>query len=287
MWSCETELSCEQHQEQQELTPEWRPIQLAAETRGRASQLEVRRKRHIIQTQVKIPQSKWENGAKTARRKDPTMGLTTDNRERTVRREHLVCRAQVQGRLHQTCWPVNQNEHVCVEKCPLTTRHAASAAVAAASEEQECRALLEKLRWESTPEAEAEHTRSTLVSTLRLITRAGQRRAQRLVSPANHAQHVGEHAVHKRTVRQQRAHGEPWECRARRDRQTDENVKRPQQHRRTLARSQQTQRRMIQETRSEKSGPTAGNKSNHVGKERTHSRWKSEATAGKKEQYQQ
>ena len=30
----------------------------------------------------------------------------------------------------------DQNEHVCAEKCPLTTRHTAEAAVAA--EEQEC-----------------------------------------------------------------------------------------------------------------------------------------------------
>ena len=29
------------------------------------------------------------------------------------------------NRLHQTCRPVNQFEHVCVEKCPLTTRHTA------------------------------------------------------------------------------------------------------------------------------------------------------------------
>ena len=27
------------------------------------------------------------------------------------------------NRLHQTCRPVNQFEHVCVEKCPLTTMH--------------------------------------------------------------------------------------------------------------------------------------------------------------------
>ena len=30
------------------------------------------------------------------------------------------------NRLHQTCRPVNQFEHVCVEECPLTTRHTAS-----------------------------------------------------------------------------------------------------------------------------------------------------------------
>ena len=47
-----------------------------------------------------------------------------------------------------------------------------------------------------------QNKRSTLASTLRLITWAGQRRARRLVSPANHAQHVSEHAAHKRTVHQ-------------------------------------------------------------------------------------
>ena len=34
---------------------------------------------------------------------------------------------------HQTCRPVNQFEHVCVEECPLTTRHTAAAATAAKS----------------------------------------------------------------------------------------------------------------------------------------------------------
>ena len=29
------------------------------------------------------------------------------------------------NRLHQTCRPVNQYTHVCVERCPLTMRHAA------------------------------------------------------------------------------------------------------------------------------------------------------------------
>ena len=29
------------------------------------------------------------------------------------------------NRLQQTCRPVDQFEHVCVEKCPLTTRHTA------------------------------------------------------------------------------------------------------------------------------------------------------------------
>ena len=37
----------------------------------------------------------------------------------------------------------------------------------------------------------------------------GRRRARKLVSTADHAQHVSEHAVHKRTVRNQTAHGVP------------------------------------------------------------------------------
>ena len=36
-------------------------------------------------------------------------------------------------RLHQTCRPVKEFEHVCVEECPLTTRHTAAAATAAKS----------------------------------------------------------------------------------------------------------------------------------------------------------
>ena len=58
-------------------------------------------------------------------------------------------------------------------------------------------------------------------------------------------------------------------------RQTDrrERQTRPQQRRQFLARSQQTQRWMIQETRSQKSGPTVGEKSG--------------PTAGKKEHSQQ
>ena len=38
-----------------------------------------------------------------------------------------LARARVanDNRLHQTCRPINQYTHVCVEKCPLTTRHTA------------------------------------------------------------------------------------------------------------------------------------------------------------------
>ena len=73
------------------------------------------------------------------RRKDLTMELHDGNRERTVRRALGV--TSTGARLHQACWPVDHNEHVCVEKCPLITRHMADATVAAA-EEQEHRSLL-------------------------------------------------------------------------------------------------------------------------------------------------
>ena len=53
-------------------------------------------------------------------------------------------------RLHQTCGPVNQCEHVC-EKCPLTMRHTAKRSG------ELRRVVTTELRWECTPEAEAEH----------------------------------------------------------------------------------------------------------------------------------
>ena len=75
-------------------------------------------------------------------------------------------------------------------------------------------------------------------------------RTRRLVSPANHAQHVSEHAVHKRTVRHER------ERRAGRDGQT------------STTRSPQQPQQAPEWRRTEKSGPTAGEKNR---KEGTHS----------------
>ena len=48
--------------------------------------------------------------------------------DRTRRRSCLLRGQHNHGRsnrLHQTCGPVNQQRHVCVEKCPLTMRHVA------------------------------------------------------------------------------------------------------------------------------------------------------------------
>ena len=104
-------------------------------------------------------------------RKDLTMDPHFGGHERTVRRALGV--PSTSEMLHQTRGPVNQCKYVCAEKCPLTMRHTAersgdscgepmrhmaNAAVAPA-EEQECRALLEELRWETSPETEAEHAR--------------------------------------------------------------------------------------------------------------------------------
>ena len=82
------------------------------------------------------------------------MGLAKDSRERTVRRALGV--PATSARLHQTCRPVGQNKHVCVEKCPLTTRNMAKAAVAAI--EQECRTLLKELWRDPDPEAKSRTT---------------------------------------------------------------------------------------------------------------------------------
>ena len=40
------------------------------------------------------------------------------------------------NRLHQTCGPVNQHRHVCVERCPLTTRHTANRSCDSCGESQ-------------------------------------------------------------------------------------------------------------------------------------------------------
>ena len=47
-------------------------------------------------------------------------------------------------RLHQTCGPVNQLRHVCVEKCPLTTRHVATRTLRGQLREERVLITLEK-----------------------------------------------------------------------------------------------------------------------------------------------
>ena len=55
----------------------------------------------------------------TNQAKNPVMGTVAVTRQEQLRVSSWT------NRLHQTCRPVNQLEHVCVEKCPLTTRHIA------------------------------------------------------------------------------------------------------------------------------------------------------------------
>ena len=60
------------------------------------------------------------------------------------------------NKLHQTCRPVNQLEHVCVEECPLTTRHTTNRSGDSCEE-----VATTELRRECTPEAEAGGSRTT------------------------------------------------------------------------------------------------------------------------------
>ena len=57
------------------------------------------------------------------------MGFVSGDRtrRRLLRGQHKHWRSKKlhSNRLHQTCGPVNQQRHVCVEKCPLTMRHVA------------------------------------------------------------------------------------------------------------------------------------------------------------------
>ena len=99
----------------------------------------------------------------------------------TRRRTCLVRAVQARAaqRLHQTCGPVNQHRHVCVEKCPLTMGHAATRSGDSCGE----RVTIALLRVETTPKDSAgctpgsrtKRTQSTIASTLRPSARADRR----------------------------------------------------------------------------------------------------------------
>ena len=148
-----------------------------------------------------LSESERENGAETAWQKDPTMGLTTEYRERTVRDEHTWCvdhkceapSDTLTGRSKRACLcrevPTDHEAH------GQTQRAAAEASVG------------------DVPDAEAEHSRNMVVFALRLATRARERRGREtraielegdpftrsawrkktvvLVSPADHERHAG------------------------------------------------------------------------------------------------
>ena len=67
------------------------------------------------------------------------------------------------NRLHQTCGPVNQQRHVCVEKCPLTMRHVAKRSGDSCGESQQSFGGIATRR-------PRRNTRSTVASVFRLAT---------------------------------------------------------------------------------------------------------------------
>ena len=119
---------------------------LKTRSRQRAVQMRretVQRKQQIIQKQVKIPQTQRKERCQDCAAQRPHDGAHEENSERTVRREHLMRRSQMQGSTRRA----DQSINVCVEKCPLAMRHMAIAAGAAAEEQKRsCRALLDELR---------------------------------------------------------------------------------------------------------------------------------------------
>ena len=100
------------------------------------------------------------------------MGFVSGDRTRRrsclLRGQHKHGRSKKlhSNRLHQTCGPVNQQRHVCVEKCPLTMRHVAKRSGDSCGESQQSFGGIMTRR-------PRRNTRSTIASVLRLITRAG------------------------------------------------------------------------------------------------------------------
>ena len=83
--------------------------------------------------------SVWSSPGEAARgAKDLIQGLAEGTFASSDRTRRWTCLVQEQDkhggaerlhnnhRLHQTCGPVNQFRHVCVEECPLTTSHTAA-----------------------------------------------------------------------------------------------------------------------------------------------------------------
>ena len=84
-------------------------------------------------------------------------------------------------RVHQTSRPLNQCRHVCVEKCPLTTRHVATRSRDSCGSERQCTCsqesrLLQRIRRDRDPEAERKVRSHPHSGPSRERTRAGWRR---------------------------------------------------------------------------------------------------------------
>ena len=110
------------------------------------------------------------------------------------------------NRLHQTCRPVNQFEHVCVEKCPLTMRHTAIRGGDSCGESQRLSfggsaprrpkrdsrntvTIMLKPFARARGRRECESRSNQALETRTSTHRAGRGRRVVLVSPADHAQH--------------------------------------------------------------------------------------------------
>ena len=81
------------------------------------------------------------------------------------------------NRLHQTCRPVNQLRHVCVEKCPLTTRHVATRTLRGQLREERVLITLEKALAGSRPGGQSGNT---TIQSSRVHDRGKPSRGQRL-----------------------------------------------------------------------------------------------------------
>ena len=81
------------------------------------------------------------------------------------------------NRLHQTCRPVNQLRHVCVEKCPLTTRHVAHKHAAGTAAEERVLITLEKALAGARPGGRSSNT---TIQSRRVHDRGKPSRGQRL-----------------------------------------------------------------------------------------------------------
>ena len=88
--------------------------------------------------------ARWSGGRRVAVRRQEQLGVSSSEEQKTFHKasrwstiasSERACCGDSTGtggaqdsnsdRLHQTCRPDNQFEHVCVEECPLTTRHTA------------------------------------------------------------------------------------------------------------------------------------------------------------------
>ena len=112
-------------------------------------------------------QSEQLGRAQDLRQGGLAMGFVSGDRTRRrsclLRGQHKHGRSKKlhSNRLHQTCGPVNQERHVCVEKCPLTMRHVAKRS----GDSCGVRRVAAELRRDHDPEAGAKHSKHDRIRT--------------------------------------------------------------------------------------------------------------------------